>query len=86
MEGKIRMSKYFETVDFWVENLLDSTESYTIESNEKGKFVDITINVIKDDMGKVIGKNGRIITALRVLMSSLAKKDRKSVKIEVKEM
>ena len=80
------MSKYFETVDFWVENLLDSTESYTIESNEKGKFVDITINVIKNDMGKVIGKNGRIITALRVLMSSLAKKDRKSVKIEVKEM
>ena len=80
------MSKYFETVYFLVENLLDSTESYTIESNEKGKFVDITINVTKDDMGKVIGKNGRIITALRVLMSSLAKKDRKSVKIEVKEM
>ena len=80
------MSKYFETVDFWVENLLNSTESYTIESNEKGKFVDITINVTKDDMGKVIGKNGRIITALRVLMSSVAKKDRKSVKIEVKEM
>ncbi|WP_374140714.1 KH domain-containing protein [Leptotrichia hongkongensis] len=80
------MGKYFETVDFWVENLLDSTESYTIESNEKGKFVDITINVTKDDMGKVIGKNGRIITALRVLMSSVAKKDRKSVKIEVKEM
>ena len=80
------MSKYFETVDFWVENLLDSTESYTIESKEKGNFVDITINVTKDDMGKVIGKNGRIITALRVLMSSVAKKDRKSVKIEVKEM
>ena len=80
------MSKYFETVDFWVENLLDSTENYTVESNEKGKFVDITINVIKDDMGKVIGKNGRIITALRVLMSSIGKKDRKSVKIEVREM
>ena len=80
------MSKYFETVDFWVENLLDSTENYTVESNEKGKFVDITINVVKDDMGKVIGKNGRIITALRVLMSSIGKKDRKSVKIEVKEM
>ncbi|ACV39188.1 MULTISPECIES: KH domain-containing protein [Leptotrichia] len=80
------MSKYFETVDFWVENLLDSTENYTVESNEKGKFVDITINVMRDDMGKIIGKNGRIITALRVLMSSIGKKDRKSVKIEVKEM
>ena len=86
MEGKIRMSKYFKTVDFWVENLLDSTENYTVESNEKGKFVDITINVMRDDMGKIIGKNGRIITALRVLMSSIGKKDRKSVKIEVKEM
>jgi hypothetical protein len=86
MEGKIRMSKYFETVDFWVENLLDSTENYTVESNEKGKFVDITINVMRDDMGKIIGKNGRIITALRVLMSSIGKKDRKSVKIEVREM
>ena len=86
MEGKIRMSKYFETVDFWVENLLDSTENYTVESNEKGKFVDITINVMRDDMGKIIGKNGRIITALRVLISSIGKKDRKSVKIEVKEM
>ena len=80
------MSKYFETVDFWIENLLDSTECYTIESNEKGKFVDITINVTKEDMGKVIGKNGRIITALRVLMSSIGKKDKKSIKIEVKEM
>ena len=80
------MSKYFETVDFWVENLLDSTENYTVQRNEKGKFVDITINVMRDDMGKIIGKNGRIITALRVLMSSIGKKDRKSVKIEVREM
>ena len=39
-----------------------------------------------EDMGKVIGKNGRIITALRVLMSSIGKKDKKSIKIEVKEM
>ena len=79
------MSRYFETVNFWVENLLDSTENYMIESNEKGKYVDITINVAKEDMGKVIGKNGRIITSLRVLISSLAKKEKKVVKIEVKE-
>ena len=58
------MSRYFETVNFWVENLLDSTENYTIESNEKGKYVDITINVAKVDK---------------------AKKEKKGVKIEVKE-
>ncbi len=80
------MSKYFETVNFWMENLLDSTGNYTIESNEKGKYVDIVINVLQDDMGKIIGKNGRVITSLRVLMSSIAKKEKKIVKIEVKEL
>ena len=80
------MSKYFETVNFWLENLLDSNGNYTIESNEKGKVVDITINVIKDDIGKIIGKNGRVISSLRVLISSIAKKEKKIVKIEVKEM
>ena len=40
------MSKYFETVNFWLENLLDSVGNYTIESNEKGKYVDIVINVV----------------------------------------
>ena len=79
------MNKYFETIDFWLENLLDS-RNYTIESNEKGKFIDIVVNVNKDDIGKIIGKNGRIITALRVLLSSIAKKEKKSVKIEVKEL
>lgn len=80
------MSKYFETINFWIENLLDSTENYMIESSEKGRHIDVTINVIKEDMGKVIGKNGRIITALRVLISSIAKKDKRSIKIEIKEM
>ena len=65
------MSKYFETVNFWLENLLDSNGNYTIESNEKGKFIEITINVIKEDI---------------VLISSIAKKEKKIVKIEVKEM
>ena len=80
------MSKYFETVNFWLENLLESNGNYTLESNEKGKVVDITINVIKDDIGKIIGKNGRVISSLRVLISSIAKKEKKIVKIEVKEM
>ena len=79
------MSRYFEMTDFWMENLLDDTGDYTIESNEKGKLVNILVNVKKESMGKIIGKNGRVITSLRTLVSSVAKKDKKIVKIEVKE-
>jgi predicted RNA-binding protein YlqC (UPF0109 family) len=68
-----------------MENLLDDTGDYTIESNEKGKFINILVNVKKESMGKIIGKNGRVITSLRTLVSSVAKKDKKIVKIEVKE-
>ncbi len=80
------MSKYFEMTDFWMENLLEDGGDYTIESNEKGKFINILINVKKESMGKIIGKNGRVISSLRVLISSIAKKDRRIVKIEVKEI
>ena len=79
------MSRYFEMTDFWMENLLDDTGDYTIESNEKGNFINILVNVKKESMGKIIGKNGRVITSLRTLVSSVAKKDKKIVKIEVKE-
>ena len=79
------MSRYFEMTDFWMENLLDDTGDYTIESNEKGKFINILVNVKKESMGKIIGKNGRVITSLRTLVSSVAKKDKKIVNIEVKE-
>ncbi|MBP6281732.1 MAG: KH domain-containing protein [Leptotrichiaceae bacterium] len=80
------MSKYFETVNFWLENLLEANGNYTIESNEKRKMIDIVINVSKEDIGKVIGKNGRIISSLRVLISSIAKKEKRTVRIEVKEL
>ena len=73
------MSRYFEMTDFWMENLLDDTGDYTIESNEKGKFINILVNVKKESMGKIIGKNGRVITSLRTLVSSVAKKDKKIV-------
>ena len=79
------MSRYFEMTDFWMENLLDDTGDYTIESNEKGKFINILVNVKKEIMGKKKKKNGRVITSLRTLVSSVAKKDKKIVKIEVKE-
>ena len=79
------MSRYFEMTDFWMENLLDDTGDYTIESNEKGKFVNILVNVKKESMGKIIGKNGRVIASLRTLVSSVAEKDKKIVKIGVKE-
>lgn len=79
------MNKYFETINFWIEHLLGDND-FTIDGNEKNKNIDLVIYLKPENMGKVIGKNGRIISSLRVLMSSIAKKDNKNIKISVKEL
>ena len=79
------MSRYFDTVNFLVDNLIEDKDAYHLESNEKGKSVFIKIIVNEENMGKLIGKNGRIITSMRTLISSIAKKDNKLVKIEIKK-
>ena len=79
------MSKYFDSVDFLVENLVSEKNCYRIESNEKGRNVFIKIIIDEEFMGKLIGKNGRIITSMRTLVSSIAKKENKIVKIEIKK-
>ena len=79
------MSRYFDTVNFLVENLVESKISFHLESNEKGKSIFIKIIVDEANMGKLIGKNGRIITSIRTLISSIAKKENKIVKIEIKK-
>ena len=76
------MSRYFDTVNFLVENLVEDKSSFHLESNEKGKSIFIKIIVDETNMGKLIGKNGRIITSIRTLISSIAKKENKIVKIE----
>lgn len=79
------MSRYFDTVNFLVENLVEDKSSFHLESNEKGKSIFIKIIVDEMNMGKLIGKNGRIITSIRTLISSIAKKENKIVKIEIKK-
>ena len=79
------MSRYFDTVNFLVDNLVEDKTSYHLESNEKGKNIFIKIIVNEENMGKLIGKNGGIITSMRTLISSIAKKENKLVKIEIKK-
>lgn len=80
------MSKYLDIVSFWVKELVQDESKYKIleEGNEKN----ISINILVDRayMGKVIGKNGNIISAIRNLLNTLSKKDKKNIKITVKDI
>ena len=60
-----------ELVKYIVENLVDNKEEISITSvEESAKVTVITILVDKDDVGKVIGRNGKVAGSIRTIVKS----------------
>ena len=65
-----------------IENLVDDINSIEITETENNNIVDLQVKISKNDMGKVIGKQGRTANAIRTLMKSVAGKENKKINIE----
>ena len=60
-----------ELVKYIVENLVDNKEEISITSvEESAKVTVLTILVNKDDVGKVIGRNGKVAGSIRTIVKS----------------
>lgn len=76
-------------VDFLVKNLVDKKDEVKVETSVSTKSILVQIKTAKDDCGKVIGRQGRTIDALKII--TLAAKntkfpgDSKSISIEILE-
>ncbi|MDY6315498.1 MAG: KH domain-containing protein [Clostridia bacterium] len=71
---------------FIVKALVDEPERVNItEIDEAEDSVLFEIRVAESDMGKVIGKQGRIAKAIRTVMKSAANKEHKKVTVDIKE-
>ena len=65
-----------------IENLVDDTESIEIFEKEDNNIIELQVKISKDDMGKVIGKQGKTANAIRTLMKSVAGKENKKIAVE----
>ncbi len=65
-----------------IENLVDNKEEVTIEKVQEENKDIYKIKVNKEEMGKVIGKQGRIAQAIRTITKSLGAKEQKRVEVE----
>lgn len=72
-----------ELVEMLVKALVDDPGSVEIRATESGGTVLIEIKTAQEDIGKVIGKQGRIIRALRIVARAAAAHENKRVTIEV---
>ncbi|MFH0774494.1 MAG: KH domain-containing protein [bacterium] len=72
-----------ELAEYMVKSLVDHPEEVKITEVESEKTSILEISVASDDIGKVVGKEGRIIKSLRIILSSSAAKKGKRVVVEM---
>ena len=71
-----------EILETMILNIVDDRESVSITEKVEDKTVTYEVKVAEPDMGRVIGKQGRTAKAIRMVMKSVAGKERKKVVIE----
>ena len=65
-----------------ISNLVNDQESIEINTIDNGKSVTFEVKVAQEDMGKIIGKQGRIAQSIRTVMKAVANKEHKKSTVE----
>ncbi len=71
-----------EILESIILNMVDNKEEVVITEKSDDKTIALEVKVSESDIGKVIGKQGKIAKAIRTVMKSLAAKDHKKISIE----
>lgn len=75
-----------ELVEYIVKSLVDNPESIKVKSNETDDQVELILYVKQTDMGKVIGRQGKIAKAIRAVLKAVSLKENKKVSLEIEEL
>ncbi len=72
-----------ELVEVIAKALVDHPEEVVVTEKEEGKALVLEVKVAESDMGKVIGKQGRIAKAIRSVVKAAAAKEDKKVIVDI---
>ncbi len=72
-----------ELLTYMIQNLVDHPDGVAVTEREAGGETVYEVRVADGDMGKVIGRQGRIIKEVRVLMKAVAQRKGKKVSVKV---
>ena len=72
-----------ELLLYMAKNLVDNPDAVSVKevSDEEGKVLEL--RVAPEDMGKVIGRQGRIAKEIRTIIKSVAQRDGQKVSVEI---
>ncbi|MCI8294105.1 MAG: KH domain-containing protein [Hespellia sp.] len=72
-----------ELVEVIAKALVDDPEGVTVTERQEGKTTVLELHVADGDMGKVIGKQGRIAKSIRAVVKAAATKENKRVVVDI---
>ena len=72
-----------ELVEVIAKSLVDYPEEVVVTETENDKTIVVELHVASSDMGKVIGKQGRIAKAIRSVVKAAASKSDKKVAVDI---
>ena len=63
--------------------IVDSPDAVTVTAKEEGRSITLTLSVAPEDMGMVIGRNGKIAKAIRTVMKAASANCGKKVRVDI---
>ena len=72
-----------EFLEYVARSLVDKPDSVFVEVEDDGDETILTLAVDQEDMGRVIGRDGRIANAIRSLLRVMATRDGRHVELEI---
>jgi len=72
-----------ELLEYLAKQLVDDPESVRVERVDEEDAVVLRLHVAQDDLGKVIGRQGRIARALRTIVRAGSVRERRRVQLEI---
>ena len=76
---------YKDLVEYLIKSLVDNTEAASVVQSESDGKIVITIKVDSADMGRIIGKDGRIIKSIREIVRAYSAKNHEKVSVDIEE-
>ena len=71
-----------ELIELVIKNLVDNPDQVVINTKNIGKSTCYEVKVAKEDMGKIIGKEGKMAKAIRTVLKAIGTKEQKKVNVE----
>ncbi|MDY3918857.1 MAG: KH domain-containing protein [Candidatus Limivivens sp.] len=72
-----------ELVEVIAKSLVESPDEVVVTEKQSGKTTVIELKVAPSDMGKVIGKQGRIAKAIRAVVKAAASREDKKIVVDI---